>query len=113
MQIDATQSNAIKLRVLEQFYGLEEYMDLEEPVPDMLRALDGLGSEFCFVSALSNLDLWFIRVSNVENKDTWNPFKEPLSQYAQRHDFLTAHIYPDKQWRNDEILKYVGLSETQ
>ena len=107
-----TQTNTIKLRLMQQFYGLEEYMDLKESVPEMLNVLDGPKNEFCFVSALSNLDLWFIKISNVDNKKVWNPFEEPLSQYAQRHDFLTAHIYAEKQWPNDEILKYVGLSET-
>lgn len=106
-------ANSIKLRLMEQFYGLEEYMDLTEPVPVMLAALDGQKSEFCFLSTLTNLDLWFIKVSNIDNNEIWNPFSETLSLYAKRHDFLTAHIYPEKQWSNDEILKYVGLSETR
>ena len=88
-------------------------MDLNEAIPEMLSTLDETKSEFCFLSALINLDLWFIKVSNTDNQEVWNPFKESLTLYAQRHDFLTAHIYPEKQWANDDILRYVGLSETQ
>lgn len=99
----------IKLMLMQQFYGLEEYMDLNEPVPDMLKALDGLESEFCLLSALSNLDLWFIKVNNVEGKEIWNPFIEPLTRFAERHDFLTAHQYAEKQWTNEQILRHYSL----
>lgn len=88
-------------------------MDLNQAVPEMLSVLDEPRSEFCLLSALINLDLWFVKVSNIDDQEVWNPFKETLTLYAQRHDFLTAHIYPEKQWSNNEILKYVGLSETQ
>ena len=84
-------------------------MDLSEALPDMLNVLDNVDSDFCFISALSNLDLWFIKVGNVSDEEIWNPFQEPLSQYAERYDFLTAHLYADKQWSNEQILKYLGI----
>jgi len=88
MQIDATQSNAIKLRVLEQFYGLEEYLDMPEPLPEMLTKLDDAESEFGLITAISNLDIC----------------------YAKRHDLLTAHIFAEKQYSNAEILRFLKLT---
>jgi len=34
-------ANAIKLKILRRFYGLEEYLDLNETLPEMINALDG------------------------------------------------------------------------
>jgi len=111
MTLSPDNANRIKLKLLRQFYGLEEFMDLEEPLPEMLNVLDNSASDFCFISDLSNLDLWFIQIGNVDDDELWSPFNEPLSAYAERYDFLTAHIYAEKQWPNEQILKYVGLSE--
>lgn len=84
-------------------------MDLEETLPIMLNRLDRADSEFKFITLLSDLDLWYIKVTNTENKQQWNPFIEPLSRYAKRHELLVAHLYPEKQWSNMQILKYARL----
>jgi len=113
MTLNLINANAIKLTLLRQFYGLEEYIDLRETLPEMINALDGFDSEFSFISTLSNLDLWFIKITNIETAEIWNPFSEPLGKYADRYDFLTAHIYAEKQWQNKHILKFLGLPETE
>jgi len=87
-------------------------MDLTDTIPNMLSTLDNQSSEFCFLSALSNLDLWYIKVSNPDNEEIWNPFRETLVNYAQRHDLLTAHLYAEKQWSNTQILTNLGLRNT-
>lgn len=110
MQIDATQSNAIKLRVLEQFYGLEEYLDMPESLPEMLTKLDDAESEFSLITAISNLDIWFVRITNNDDTEVWNPFQEPLANYAKRHDLLTAHLFSEKQCSNSEILRFLNLA---
>ena len=99
--------NSIKLRLMQRFYGIEEYLDLEEPLPTMLGRLDAAESEFNFTNLLCDLDLWYIKVSNSDNALTWNPFVEPLCNYAKRYDLMIAHLYPEKQWSNAKILAYV------
>ncbi len=110
MQIDATQSNSIKLRVMEQFYGLEEYLDMPEPLPEMLTKLDTAESEFGLITAISNLDIWFVRITNNDDSEVWSPFKETLASYAKRHDLLTAHLFAEKQYSNAEILRFLKLT---
>lgn len=106
MQDLLAHTNSIKLRLMRQFYGIEEFLDLETPVPAMLDALDNAESEFAFITVLSDLDLWYIKVTNSDNENIWNPFVEPLSQYAKRYELLIAHLYPEKQWPNSEVLAY-------
>lgn len=91
---------------MKQFYGIEEFLDLSETLPAMLDQLDKSESEFGFITALSNLDIWYIKVTNIDKQSVWNPFQEPLSSYSQRHQMLIAHIYADKQWPNSEIIQY-------
>ncbi len=98
---------------MQQFYGIEEYLDLENPLPTMLESLDNADSEFSFITVLSDLDLWYIKVTNSDNQIVWNPFIEPLCQYAKRYDLLIAHIYPDKQWPNTQILAYARPQQLQ
>ena len=113
MQSLFANSSSIKLRLMEQFYGIEEFLDLEDTLPAMLNRLDDADSEFGFITALSDLDIWYIKITNSDNENVWNPFLEPLCNYAKRHELLIAHLYPEKQWSNDQILGYAGLQKTQ
>ena len=113
MQAVFANSSSIKLRLMEQFYGIEEFLDLEETLPAMLNRLDHAESEFDFIVTLSDLDIWYIKVTNSEDERVWNPFLEPLRIYAKRYELLVAHLYPEKQWTNDQILGYAGLPKTQ
>lgn len=105
-------SNAIKLRLMQQFYGIEEFLDLEEPLPTMLEALDTAQSEFNLADLLCDLDLWYIKVSNSDDAFIWDPFVEPLCNYSKRYELIIAHLYPEKQWSNAQILAYVRQSES-
>ena len=109
MSLELINANAIKLRLMAQFYGIEEYLDMREPLPEILKQIDHQTSEFSFITAISNLDIWYIRVTNTDNDEKWNPFKEPLSHYAQRHQLLTAHLFSERQWPNRKILRFLGL----
>jgi len=105
-----TNASSIKLRLMKQFYGIEEYMDLPQSLPKVLDQLDEVKSEFEFLNALTNLDIWHIKVSNSEDKKTWNPFTEVLADYANRYTLLNAHLYAEKQWPNSKIIEYAKQS---
>jgi len=59
------------------------------------------------------LDIWYIKITNPDNEKIWNPFIEPLGNYAKRHELLVAHLYPEKQWPNEQILRYARLPKIQ
>lgn len=103
-------TSLIKLRLMKQFYGIEEYMDLPQSLPKVLDRLDDVESEFEFLNALTNLDIWHIKVTNSEDQKIWNPFIEVLADYANRYTLLNAHIYADKQWTNSKIIEYAKQS---
>ncbi len=101
-----TNTSLIKLRLMKQFYGIEEYMDLPQSLPKVLDQLDNVESEFEFLNALTNLDVWHIKVANSEDQKIWNPFTEVLADYANRYSLLNAHFYAEKQWPNSKIIEY-------
>lgn len=102
--------NASKLWVLQRFYGIEEHLDTVSPLPAMLSSLDDIKSAFSWMTKLKELDIWFIRVNDRDNVEVWSPFVEPLYEFEYRYRFLVAHMYPDKQWSDKDIIRHAGGS---
>ncbi len=100
------QISTIKYQLLHQFYGIEEFLDMEQPLPTIIDSLDDAESEFNLWLMIKELDIWFIRVTAMEQPETWNPLKEPLFAFTQRHSMVAAHLYPNRQLDDREIISY-------
>jgi len=106
------QISTIKYQLLRQFYGIEEFLDMENPLPRLIDTLDSAESEFSLWLMIKDLDIWFIRVNGIEQPETWDPLKEPLFEFANRHKMLAAHLYPERQIGDREIISYARECQT-
>jgi len=97
---------AIKYHLIHQFYGIEEYLDLAIPLPCLIDTLDSAESEFSLLRTIKELDVWFIRVTGSKSPETWDPLKEPLFEFTARHPMVVAHLYPERQIEDREIICY-------
>jgi len=102
----------IKYNLIKQFYGIEEYLDMNNPLPVIVDELDQAQSDFNLLLILKELDLWFIQVSGKDREEKWNPFTEPLFEFASRHSLIAAHLYADKQVSDSDIINYARLRQT-
>lgn len=100
------QISTIKYQLLRQFYGIEEFLDMENPLPKIIDSLDDAGSEFNLWLMIKELDIWFIRVNGMETPETWNPLHEPLFEFTRRHNMVAAHLYPERQIGDRDIITY-------
>lgn len=110
--MDIENLNTIKYRLIHQFYGIEEHMDMAVPLPTLIDLLSENQSDFKIVRTLTELDIWFVKISARDTGETWDPFSEPLYRFANRHEFVLANLFPDKQWPDSQIIQYANVHPT-
>lgn len=102
----AIQTSTIKYQLIHQFYGIEEFLDMVTPLPSLIDRLDDADSEFVLLRMVKDLDVWFIRVQGADNRETWNPLKEPLFEFTQCNPMMVAHQYPKRRINEKDFISY-------
>lgn len=104
-----TRKDYIQYRLIYQFYGIEEFVDLPESLPCQVNKLNAASCEFSWIKRITDLDIWYIKIESRKKTESWCPFTESLSSFLSRHDDIIAHFDSQKQYSDRQILSFLEI----